>query len=1083
MILASNGKLYGLTSKGGIANMGVLFEFDPVSSVFTKKIEFTGVANGSNPQGTLMESSGGKFYGVTNTGGTNNLGVLFEFDPATGLLLKKFDFDANNGKNPYYTKLVEVCNAPMFVTPVSDASVCLNENTFFKCFPTGNWLTYQWQVNMGAGFSNISDNAMYSGSQSDSLNLNNVPAEMNNYLFRCLVTSTCPDSVIISNNAILRVRPHYEFTENQEICDNESYFWRGHTYNIAGTYYDSLTTQYGCDSVYILHLIIHPTFTFDDYAEICDNESFTWRGNTYFNAGTYYDSLNTIFGCDSIYILHLIEHPTYEFVHNAEICDNQSYTWRGNTYYNAGTYYDSLNTVFGCDSVYILNLIVHPTYEIVHNAEICDNENYSWRGNTFQNAGTYYDTLNTVYGCDSVFILHLILHPTFEIQQTAEICDNESYNWRGNIYHNAGTYFDSLNTVFGCDSVFVLNLIVHPTYEFVQNAEICDNDSYLWRGNIYYNTGTYYDNLSTMHGCDSVFILNLKVHKTYLQPQVVRICDNESYFWQGNTYTNTGVYYDSLTTIHGCDSVLVLALLVYPTFEFILHKEICDNETFTWRGNIYHNTGVYYDSLTTINGCDSVYVLNLLVNPTYEFVQNAVICDNESYQWRGNTYFNSGTYYDNLNSVNGCDSIYVLNLQVYPTYEFSQYAEICDNETYSWRGFSLNTSGIYYDSLITQNGCDSVFILNLIVHPTYVTINEAEVCDNEIYFWHGNTYYSTGTYYDSLNTINGCDSIHVLNLIVHPTFEFSENAEICSNDNYLWRGNSFNTEGIYYDSLQSVHGCDSVYILSLSVKQAYEFTVPAEICDGESYFWRGNNYNSSGTYYDSLQTQTGCDSVYVLDLLVHPAYEMSDDIEICSGDVFSWHGNNYSISGIYYDSLQTQYGCDSVHVLNLIVHPLPVVEINLADSVFCIYNPSASLSANPAGGTFSGQGMSGNIFDPAAAGIGTWPVEYTYSDTNGCENSALVNIVVDDCAGIESLNNGNISIFPNPTSGQLSIKFPAEDDYTLSFINALGQIIQTVQISAQKTAQLDLNSVAPDVYMLKIENAEGFILKRVVLER
>ncbi|HBG70540.1 MAG: hypothetical protein A2W93_03735 [Bacteroidetes bacterium GWF2_43_63] len=1389
LTLASNGMLYGLTSNGGVSNMGVLFEFDPVNSVFTKKIDFTGIANGNDPEGTLLESSGGKLYGVTKDGGVNNLGVLFEFDPATGLLVKKFDFDADKGKNPYYTKLVEVCNAPEFVRPVSDASVCLGENTFFKSFATGNWLTYQWQVNPGAGFVNISDNSMYSGSQTDSLHLNAVPASMNNYLYRCIITSTCPESVVISNTAILHVRPHYEITENKETCDNESLFWRGDNYTLAGTYYDSLITQYGCDSVYVLNLIVHPTFEFDNYAEMCDNESFSWRGKTYFDAGTYYDSLNTIYGCDSVYILHLIEHPTYVTLSEAEVCDNQSYTWRGNTYFDAGTYYDNLNTVYGCDSVFVLNLIVHPTYVtpieveicdnesytwrgetyfdagtyydslnsmygcdsvfilnlIVHptyvtlsEVEVCDNESYTWRGNTYFAAGTYYDSLNTVYGCDSVFVLHLIVHPTFIIPSEAEVCDNQSYTWRGNTYFDAGTYYDSLNTIYGCDSIFVLHLIVHPTYvtpieveicdnesytwrgetyfdagiyydslnsmygcdsvfilnlivhptyvtlsevevcdnesytwrgetyfdagiyydslnsmygcdsvfvlhlivhptfvipseaevcdnqsytwrgntyfdagayydslntiygcdsvfvlhlivhptfEYSQSAEICDNESYFWRGNTYYNAGTYRDSLTSIHGCDSVFILhiivhptfefpqsaeicdndvytwrgkslydtgtyydslltiygcdsvyilnllvhpnyetihnaeickhesytwrgntyasagtyydylntafgcdstfvlNLVVHPTYEIPQIVHICDNETYIWRGNILSNTGVYYDSLTTVHGCDSVYILALLVHPTFEFVQHAEICDNENFLWRGNLYQNTGIYYDSLNAAFGCDSVYVLDLKVHPTYEFVLNVEICDNESYLWRGNTYFNAGTYYENLNSVNGCDSIYILNLIVHPTYVTLSEVEICDDETYSWRGFTLDTTGIYYDSLTTQNGCDSVFILNLIVHPTYVILSEVEVCDNENYFWHGNTYTSTGTYYDSLSTTYGCDSIHVLHLIVNPTFEFSENAEICSNENYFWRGNPFNISGTYYDSLLTAHGCDSIYILNLNVKQAYEFTEYAEICDGGTYFWRGNNYNTSGIFYDSLQAQTGCDSLYVLDLIVHPDFVITDDTDICTGDVFSWHGNNYSTSGIYYDSLQTQYGCDSVHVLNLIVQPLPVVEINITDSVFCIYNPSASLIANPAGGTFSGQGMSGNIFDPAAAGIGTWPVEYTYTDTNGCQNSASVNIVVDDCAGIESLNDGNISIFPNPTSGQLTITFPAEDDYTLSFIDALGQIIQKEQISAQKTVQFDLNSVAPGVYMLKIENAEGYVLKRVVVER
>ena len=512
LIEASNGKLYGLTSKGGTNNMGVLFEYNPLTSVFIKRIDFTGAANGNGPQGTLMESSGGKLYGMTYSGGTNNLGVLFEFDPGSGILTKKFDFDAEKGKNPYYTKLIEVCDPPGFIFPVSDASVCLNENTFFICAATGNWLTYQWQVDTGSGFADVVDNTVYSGAQNDTLFLYGVGAGMNGYLYRCVVSSSCPDSVIFSQTGVLNVRPHYEFTENTEICDNEDYFWHGTMYATTGTYYDSLQTIYGCDSVYILHLLVHPTYEYTLNAEICDNEVYTWRGNDYTFSGTYYDSLQTMYGCDSVYILHLLVHPTYENTLNADICDDEVYTWRGNSYSFTGTYYDSLQTMFGCDSVYILRLQVHPSYVHQQSAVICSNQSIIWRGNSYNTTGTYYDSLQTVHGCDSIFVLHLQANPVYTFTENAEICSGQDYFWRGNSYNTTGTFIDILPTQQGCDSTYILNLTVHQAYEQTQYAAVCEGQSFIWHGNPYNATGEYYDSLVTQFGCDSVFHLLLTVN-------------------------------------------------------------------------------------------------------------------------------------------------------------------------------------------------------------------------------------------------------------------------------------------------------------------------------------------------------------------------------------------------------------------------------------------------------------------------------------------------------------------------------------------------------------------------------------------
>ena len=65
LMLASDGKLYGMTSEGGSGNVGVIFSFDPSASTYTKLKDFDNT-DGASPLGSLMQASDGKLYGMTN---------------------------------------------------------------------------------------------------------------------------------------------------------------------------------------------------------------------------------------------------------------------------------------------------------------------------------------------------------------------------------------------------------------------------------------------------------------------------------------------------------------------------------------------------------------------------------------------------------------------------------------------------------------------------------------------------------------------------------------------------------------------------------------------------------------------------------------------------------------------------------------------------------------------------------------------------------------------------------------------------------------------------------------------------------
>ena len=102
LIQADNGKFYGVTWDGGENGCGVFFEWDRVTNTYIKKLDFNGVEKGKEPQYYIFQANNGKIYGMTSTGGANDHGVFYEWDPATDIYAKKIDFNGTeNGRYPY----------------------------------------------------------------------------------------------------------------------------------------------------------------------------------------------------------------------------------------------------------------------------------------------------------------------------------------------------------------------------------------------------------------------------------------------------------------------------------------------------------------------------------------------------------------------------------------------------------------------------------------------------------------------------------------------------------------------------------------------------------------------------------------------------------------------------------------------------------------------------------------------------------------------------------------------------------------------------------------------------------------------
>jgi len=136
-LIESGGKFYGMVSSGGIAGYGTLFEFNPSGNVFTVLKHLESSPDGAYPYGSLLES-GGKFYGMTNSGGSNNTGTLFEYNPTGNVytVLKHLE-SSPDGAYPYGS-LLESGGKFYGMTYQGGSS---GYGTLFEFNPTGNVFT------------------------------------------------------------------------------------------------------------------------------------------------------------------------------------------------------------------------------------------------------------------------------------------------------------------------------------------------------------------------------------------------------------------------------------------------------------------------------------------------------------------------------------------------------------------------------------------------------------------------------------------------------------------------------------------------------------------------------------------------------------------------------------------------------------------------------------------------------------------------------------------------------------------------------------------------------------------------------
>ena len=340
-----------------------------------------------------------------------------------------------------------------------------------------------------------------------------------------------------------------------------------------------------------------------------------------------------------------------------------------------------------------------------------------------------------------------------------------------------------------------VTIMVHPNEVEEVEHTICENDIYDFYGENVQTPGVYEHHTQTEFGCDKLIRLHLYNWDTYETPITDHFCQGEHYMFYDQAISTSGIYYQTLESAHGCDSVIKLNLIQDPSYEVELWESTCQGGPGYYFAplDIYLPPSPYPNAFVfeTVQGCDSVVYLTVEEAEYNSKTYNVSLCATE-YTWpsNGRTYYETGTFYDTLSFPNACDSTLVLNLELRPSYDIEVHETSCDS--YRWKNdaynvdMTFNESTVYTHHYVNAYGCDSQATLYLTIddhNEVSFTVTDEENCDS--YFWdpqgheilytdHEDLEYNmSGTYHRTYKNIYDCDSLVTMNVqfeyTPHPT--------------------------------------------------------------------------------------------------------------------------------------------------------------------------------------------------------------------------------------------------------------------------------------------------------------------------
>jgi uncharacterized delta-60 repeat protein len=320
------------------------------------------------------------------------------------------------------------------------------------------------------------------------------------------------------------------------------------------------------------------------------------------------------------------------------------------------------------------------------------------------------------------------------------------------------------------------------------------------------------------------------------------------------------------------------------------------------------------------------------------------------------------------------------------------------------------------------------------------------------------------------------NSEFVIERVTSLSFAKNVTVNLCHGETYVFANQTLSENGEYSHTFISQSGCDSVVTVKIVIIPEIKSTTQAAICNGKSYLFANQLYNSAGTYSVLLKAKSGCDSTATLQLGINPTYSWSFNKTICKDEMFDFGNSILSSSGIYSHTFKTQlYGCDSI------------VQVSLQKIILdnTITQNGATLASNEDGAIYQWllangspiPGETNQSFTATSEGA----YEVTVSKENCSVTSGSVEVIIEEV--IMSIDDLSLSvkIYPNPSTGKVKVLLSKKNKLVkLVLRNLNNSLICQREFSNEEAMELELQNTPDGVYILEVTTDEGPLYKRIV---
>lgn len=209
------------------------------------------------------------------------------------------------------------------------------------------------------------------------------------------------------------------------------------------------------------------------------------------------------------------------------------------------------------------------------------------------------------------------------------------------------------------------------------------------------NNDGYYDALT----------LKAKIFKN----QLIKLCTNGSILVGSHYYSKNGVYFDTLTSMLGWDSIVTTTIQVLDVSQFSQTKYLCKGKSFPVADTSYSTPGTFVRKAKTRLGCDSLITTTIIVVNADTTHFNSTLCKGKSITVGNKIYSTSAIDTIRLSNRYGCDSTVFLNLTAIEPKRGSRTFTVCKGETVFDAGKEFTQAGEFETVLTAQStGCDSI---------------------------------------------------------------------------------------------------------------------------------------------------------------------------------------------------------------------------------------------------------------------------------------------------------------------------------------------------------------------------------------